>query len=168
MSSAACCPTCGRAWPKAKAPQPVAPNSGAIDTSALSDAALLAYFKRIGTREDTRFWLSRARVIPEDIRAQGAALLAELETRDGKPADAKRLLALKFKAASAADASIHPCGHRHTHLSTAVACYAGVPIPPEGETDDYKAERDALLAALGWTGYQVRKPEPTTDTEASC
>lgn len=154
--AASCCPTCGRAFPKSRAS---AADTSSVDTSQLSNAALFAFYKRIGTREDCRFWLARARFIPDSVRADAELLLAELQTRDGKPADAKRLAALKMRAASAPEAQIHPCGHRHTMLSTAVACFAGVPIPPEGETPEYREERDAVLAALGWTGYQVRKAE---------
>lgn len=85
--SQSCCPTCGRAYPKAK----VAKAADPVDTRAMPDAELIAYFKKIGLREDVRFFLRVADPIRPDLRAEAEALLAELERRPSKAADAKQL-----------------------------------------------------------------------------
>lgn len=145
------CPHCQRPMPRPKTAKPYV--SAAVDTATLSTDELFAYYKRIGTREDCRFWLSRARAIPEAIRAEGEALLAELETRDGKPADAKRLASLKFRAPQP-----FKCGHtHHTSLKTAEACYLGLLdeyYALRTDHDDWQerqqAANDQIEASLGW------------------
>jgi len=140
-----CCPTCGRAYPKAKAAKPATP---AIDTASLTLDELRAFYKRIGTREDCRFWLHHATYIPADIRAQGEALIAELETRDGRPADAKRLQDLK-RAAQPYYRQV--CGHsHHTSQRTAVACKLG--MKPDVGTYGHSADQNLVIdEVLGWT-----------------
>jgi len=61
-----------------------------IDTSTLSDAELFAYYKRIGLREDVRFFLAHAKGMPDSTYREASALLAELETRKSAIADRKR------------------------------------------------------------------------------
>jgi hypothetical protein len=66
-----------------------------LDKSTLSDADLHAYLKKIGCREDVRFFLRVAAPIRPDLRAEAEALLAQLETRASKPADYKALNAIR-------------------------------------------------------------------------
>lgn len=142
-----CCPTCGRAYPKARAVKPS--TAAPIDTAALTLEELRAFYKRIGTREDCRFWLKHASWIPADIRLQAESLIAELETRDGKPADAKRLAELKRQAEPHYR---QVCGHRHhTSLRTAYACKLGMLASLQHEDQDIRAHANQTIdEAMGW------------------
>jgi hypothetical protein len=147
-----CCPTCGRAYAKPRTAKPVA---APVDTSALSLDQLRAFYKRIGTREDARFWLRHAPYVPADLRVQVEALVTELETRDGRPADAKRLAELKRLAEPFYR---QVCGHRHhTSLQDAYACKLRLKDALESEEPDVSAHaRQTLYEALGWeTAEQI-------------
>ena len=79
------CECCGRPFPKAKAAKIV------TDTTQLTDADLFAHLKKIGLREDVRFFLRVAGPIRPALKAEAESLLAQLEVRASKPADAKAL-----------------------------------------------------------------------------
>lgn len=149
-----CCPTCNRPYPKPKAAKPVAVPP---DTALLTLDELRAFYKRIGTREDAKFWLRHASYVPPDIRQQAEALIAELESRDGRPADAKRLQELR-KAAEPHYRQV--CGHRHhTSIRTAVACKLGMLNNPatRGENGWHflPEQNEVIDQVLGWS-----TPEP--------
>lgn len=152
MSNRECCPRCQRPFPKPRAVKGSQPQSSqGVDTSTLNLDELRAFYKRIGTREDLRFWLKHADYLPDEIRAQGAALLAELETRDGKPQDAKRLQDLKRQAEPFYR---QVCGHRHhTSLRTAYACKLDLLHVFKLQHEDmelWTAANQAIDRAMGW------------------
>lgn len=141
-----CCPTCNRPFPKPRAVKPPA----SVDTAALNLDELRAFYKRIGTREDCRFWLKHAAHVPAEIRVQAEALVAELETRDGRPADAKRLQELKRQAEPFYR---QVCGHNHhTSSRMAYACKLGMlgTVPAFGGNGLTPDQNDVIDEAMGW------------------
>ena len=69
MSLKPCCPTCGRAWPKAKA----APVSG--DIATMTTAQLYAQYKKTAPIEDVRFALRIGADLSPGLRDDWQALL---------------------------------------------------------------------------------------------
>lgn len=142
--AANCCPTCNRPYPK---PRTAAVTTAAVDTAALNDAELLAYYRKIGARENCRFFLQHAIGMPAAVHAEASALLAELQVRASKPADVKRLNVLK-DAARAARPWICGCPlHKHTHLTAALVCQQ---YGPDDGTPEYLAVREEVLQAAGF------------------
>lgn len=78
------CPCCKRRLPTPKVQVPV-------DTAAMTDAQLIAHCKKIGLREDVRFFLRVAGPIRAGLKREAEALLAQLEQRNSTKADADQL-----------------------------------------------------------------------------
>lgn len=97
-----CCPTCGRAIRATATRKPAVtlPERAELDARyqahEIDKAAYYKACESIARRDDLRFFLRVAGPIPPEIRAEAASLLADLETRPAKPADAKRIYQLKF------------------------------------------------------------------------
>jgi hypothetical protein len=89
------CTCCGQTIRQPKAAKVFQAYAPELDKATLSDAELHAYLKKIGCREDVRFFLRVASPIRPDLRAAAESLLTELETRASKPADYKALNAIR-------------------------------------------------------------------------
>ena len=81
------CPCCGRALPKPrKAPAAIAP----IDTARLSDAELIAHYKRTVALEDCRWHLARATAAGRFDRAAWIDLTETVIAQGGKHSAASK------------------------------------------------------------------------------
>ncbi len=98
-----CCPTCGRKMvaSKPRKSTSVLPERAELD-AALAGGSLTrdAYLKacaRIARRDDVRFFLRVAAPLPQAMRDECTALLAELETRPATTAEMTRFRRIQFE-----------------------------------------------------------------------
>jgi len=71
LASTNCCPTCGRAYPKAKAP--------AALSDTMSTAERYAYFKKIAPLENARFIFRCGATLSPELEADWRAHVARIE-----------------------------------------------------------------------------------------
>ena len=94
------CPCCGHVSSKTPVKRSALPERATLDAALaareLTQPEYFAQCKRIGLRDDLRFLLHvTALDMSDELRAEAHALVAELETRASKPADAKAINRLR-------------------------------------------------------------------------